>query len=211
MSVPVVTAASRSSCGVTQNALAVAMTSCSSSRFRCIGSDGLRTRLSSCMFSPVQMLARRYQTLELRGCESRWAPTLEAFAHFKRIAWLVQHAVHATRPPSSLVCGQVSRRVGHDRDGSFTPSPSLALSDSRSRRQAIHDRHLHIHQDDVEILLAREQDCLQAVARYLRHDLPSRQQCTCQQLLNGAVIDQQQAQTRRAHKGGRILHQERHG
>jgi len=98
------------------------------------------------------MLTRLDQMLVLRGCESRRAPSLEAFAHSQRIAGLVQHAVHAVQPPSCLVRGQVSCRVAHDRNAPFAPIPSLALSDSRSRRQAIHDRHVHIDQSGWFVL-----------------------------------------------------------
>lgn len=64
----------------------------------------------------------------------------------------------------AVLQGGEARRVGDDRHVSSTTVRTLMLSGACGSRQAIQDRHVEVHQDEVEVLFPGHEDSLQAVA-----------------------------------------------
>ena len=85
---------------------------------------------------------------------------------------------------------------GHGDDGLVVENAVFRGADDRRRFQAIHDGHLHIHQNDVEILLCQDHQRLFAVIRHDDGMAPTREHSHPNLLVCQAVFDQQDPQRR---------------
>ena len=122
----------------------------------------------------------------------------QALTHLRVIGGLGKHAIHAAVAPLLFMQSEVTCGVGHHWNRMRPQCAALVLADSRRCVQAVHQRHFDIHQHDVELLFFSQQHGSVSVTGNLRHDSPTREQGTREQLLKRAIIDQQDTQGRSA-------------
>ena len=83
---------------------------------------------------------------------------------------------------------------GHRHDGGARMAGGLALADARGGLEAAHHRHLHVHQDDVEVAAGVEGEGLLAVVGHLDLVTQFAQQAQREGAVDRVVLGQQHAQ-----------------
>ena len=125
----------------------------------------------------------------LRYVELDAAPMLKTFAHLSVCARLGKSSCDPALGPCTLIalCGF----AGVGDHGYRVGMPLLVLDNSNSGScgQAVHHRHLQVHQDQVECLFSDEEDRFQAVVCQFRVDSPLRKQRAKHQALNWAIVN----------------------
>ena len=135
---------------------------------------------------------------KLRHGHYATSQTLDQANHLLGIDRLGKVAIHSRRQAAIPVA---LHRMGRHGDDRHPAAAVFALADGSRGFQAVHARHLHVHQDHVVAVLLGQVDCLLAVPRDLDKMAPILQDVGGQLLICGVVFHQQDAQLGAGRRG----------
>ena len=95
------------------------------------------------------------------GWQAHCGETLDRAIHLGGVDGFRDVVIHAGRKTAFAVAFE--RLGGHGHDGNVAASLMLALTDLGGGFVAVHDRHLHVHENDIELLFRQRIDCLLSI------------------------------------------------